>query len=434
MPSGPKKRKAAKKKKQNENNINNLQGNDELKSQDEIGSDGGEVSSPRDHDHGNDHQNPFNEGSEEAEKRDLPASQPIASDAKSTEEIPSDTQIDKILGQKEDSVVLIEGDMKSEESDVSFEHIETAKESCYGNENGGGTSKDESVTNNPKDEDYNIIGEAIVCHELVKSIDSPSSDVTSIAENAPVEETGNSAVESSVTSKEDSVVLVEGDMKSEESSESKDVNFEHIETAKESCYGNENGSGTSNDESITKNNPKDEDYNSIEEAIVCHELVKSIDSPPSDVTSIAENAPVEETGNSVAESSVYSVKAVASLSVAENDDNGSVLVENTVVPSVGVTDLAMKINEDRVYPLIDENARTSNLKEPKPKESDSKVITSLSASPITKSFNGAEHIKESETPECSQNQPLVASAPRIVQKTSWLSCCGLYEVVSGSDR
>ncbi|OIW17942.1 hypothetical protein TanjilG_17778 [Lupinus angustifolius] len=333
MPSGPKKRKAAKKKKQNENNINNLQGNDELKSQDEIGSDSGEVSSPRHHDHGSHHQNPFNEGSEEDEKRDPPAAQPIASDAKSMEEIPGDTQIDKMLGHKEDNVVLIAGDMKSEES-----------------------------------------------------------------------------------------------------SESKDVSFEHIETAKESCYGNENGSGTSNDESVTKNNPKDEDYNSIEEAIVCHELVKSIDSPPSDVTSISENAPVEETGNSAAESSVNSVKAVASLSVTENDDNGSVLVEKTVVPSLGVTDLAMKINEDRVYALIDEGARTSNLEEPKPTECDNEVLASLSANPFTKSFNGAEHIKESESPESSENQPLVASAPHIVQKTSWLSCCGLYEVVSGSDR
>ncbi|KAE9601217.1 hypothetical protein Lal_00023947 [Lupinus albus] len=332
MPSGPKKRKASKKKKQNENNINNLQRNDELKSQDEIGSDG-EVSSPQHHDHDGHHQNPFREGSEEAEKRVPPAAQPIASDAKSMEEIPSDTLIDKILGQKEDNVVLIQGNVKSEES-----------------------------------------------------------------------------------------------------SETKDASFEHIETAKESCYGNVNGGGTSNDESVTKNNPKDEDYNSIEEAIVCHELVKSIDSPPSDVTSIAENAPVEETGNKAAESSVNSVKAVASLSVAETGDNGSLLVEKTLVPSVGVTGVAMKISEYNVYPLIDKNARTLNLEEPKTKECDSEVLTSLSASPFTKSFNGEEHNKESETPESSENQPLVASAPHMVQKTSWLSCCGLYEVVSGSDR
>ncbi|CAL0325029.1 unnamed protein product [Lupinus luteus] len=333
MPSGPKKRKAAKKKKQKENNINNLQENDELKSQYEKGSDDGEVSSPEHSDHDNHDQYPFNGGSEEVGERDPPAAQPIASDAKSMEDIPSDIQIDKVVGEKQDSVVLIEGDVKPEESP-----------------------------------------------------------------------------------------------------ESKDACFEQIETTKELYQGNENVTGTSNVKSITEKNSKDEDYNSIEEAIACHELVKSIDSTPSNMTLIAENAPVEESGNSAAESSVNSVKTVASLSEAENNDKGSVLLEKSVVSSVGVTDQAMKINEGPVYPLTDESTRTSNLEEPKSKECDSEVITSLSASPFTRSSNGAEHIKDSETPESSEDQPLVASAPHLVQKTSWLSCCGLFEVVSGSDR
>ncbi|KAE9610392.1 hypothetical protein Lal_00006301 [Lupinus albus] len=332
MPSGPKKRKAAKKKKQKENNINNLLENEELKSQYEKGSDDGEVSSPEYCDHDNHHQNPFNEGSEKVEERDPPAAQPIVSDAKSVEDIPGDIQIDKLVGEKEDSVVLIEGDVKS---------------------------------------------------------DSP---------------------------------------------ESKDACFEQIETAKESCHGNENVTGTSNVESVTEKNSKGEDYNSIEEAIVCHELVKSIDSSPSNMTSITENAPDEESGNSAAESSVNSLKPVASLSEAENNDKGSVLLEKSVVSSLGVTGLAMKINEGHVYPLTDESARTSNLEEPKSRECDNDVVTSLSASPFTRSSNGAEHIKDSETPESSEDQPLVASAPHMVQKTSWLSCCGLFEVVSGSDR
>ncbi|XP_019463825.1 PREDICTED: uncharacterized protein LOC109362469 [Lupinus angustifolius] len=333
MPSGPKKRKAAKKKKQKEHNINNIQENDDLKSQYEKGSDDGEVSSPEHYDDDNHHQNPFNEGSEEVEERDPPAAQPIASDPKSVEDIANDIQIDKVGGEKQDIVVLIEGDVKPEESP-----------------------------------------------------------------------------------------------------ESKDACFEQIETAEESYHGNENASGTSNDKPVTEKNSEDEDYNSIQEAIVCHALVKSIDSSPSNTTSIAENAPVEESGNSAAESSVNSVNAVASLSEAENSDNGSVLLEKSVVSSLGVTDLAMKIDEGPVYPLTDESARMSNLEETKSKECDSKVITSLSASPFTRSSNGAEHIKASETPESSEYQPLVASAPHIVQQTSWLSCCGLFEVVSGSDR
>ncbi|OIW19266.1 hypothetical protein TanjilG_20391 [Lupinus angustifolius] len=333
MPSGPKKRKAAKRKRQMEKNINNHpQGNDE--SQNEKGSDGGEVSSPEHHDHDdNHHQNPFNEGTEEVKEAGPLTAQPIASDAKSTEEIRSDIQIDKVVGVKEDSVVLVEGDMKSEQS-----------------------------------------------------------------------------------------------------SESKDLSFEQIENAKESYYRNANGSSTSNDESVAEKNTKGHDYNSIEVSIECHEFVKPIDSSPSNMTLIAENAPVEETGNSAAESSVNSVKAVASLSEAEKDDNGSVLLEKSVVPSIGVTNLAMKLNEDHAYPLTDESARASNLEEPKPKGCDSKVLASFSANTFTKSSNSAKHIKDSETPEYSENQPLLASAPRTVRKTSWLSCCGLFEVLSGSNR
>ncbi|KAG4958637.1 hypothetical protein JHK87_035270 [Glycine soja] len=45
-----------------------------------------------------------------------------------------------------------------------------------------------------------------------------------------------------------------------------------------------------------------------------------------------------------------------------------------------------------------------------------------------------EHVKDSDTPECSDNQPLVASVPPVVRKTSWLSCCGLFDVLSGSNR
>ncbi|CAL0306486.1 unnamed protein product [Lupinus luteus] len=333
MPSGPKKRKAAKKKRQMEKNINNHpQGNDEY--QNEKVSDGSEVSSSEYHDHDdNHHKNPFNEGSEEVKEAGLLASQSVASDAKSTEEIRSDIQIDKVVAGKEDSVVLIEGDMKSEKT-----------------------------------------------------------------------------------------------------SESKDVSFERIETAKESYHGNENVSGTSNDESVAEKSTKGDDYNSLEVSIECHEFVKSIDSSTSNMTSIAENAPVEETGNSAVESSVNSVKAVASLSEAKNDDNGSILLEKSVVPSIGVNNLAMKRNEDHAYPLTDESARASNLEEPKPKGCDSKVLASLPANPFTKSSNSAKHIKDSETPECSENQPLLASAPRTVRKTSWLSCCGLFEVLSGSNR
>ncbi|KAK7399732.1 hypothetical protein VNO78_10921 [Psophocarpus tetragonolobus] len=216
---------------------------------------------------------------------------------------------------------------------------------------------------------------------------------------------------------EDSVVLAERDLKFEEC-------FEHIEIDKESYHEN----GTSEDASLTEKNSKDGNCISVEEAIASHELPKSFDSSPSKMTLITEMAPAEETINSADDSSFKSVKAVASVSEVENNDTGSILLEKSVFHPV--TDLTTKINEDNVYLLINENETTSSTEEPKPKECDSEVLASLSASPFTKFSNSAEHVKDSETAEHSENQPHVALAPSVVQKTSWLNCCGLFEVLS----
>ncbi|XP_027346898.1 uncharacterized protein LOC113858435 [Abrus precatorius] len=222
--------------------------------------------------------------------------------------------------------------------------------------------------------------------------------------------------------KEGNVVLVERGLKSEESSGRKSVSFEHVEAAQESHYVNGNGGDTSKGESLTEKNSKDE--NCKEEAAY-HELGKSIDSSISKMTSnsINENGPVEK--------SVNSVKAMASVSEVENSDTGSVLLEKPVVHPVEVINAAMKINKDS---LINETVTKSNMEEPKPEEYESKVLDSRSASPFTKFSNGAEHIKDSETAEFSEDQLCVASDPNVVQKTSWLSCCGLFEALSSSNR
>ncbi|KAJ8761181.1 hypothetical protein K2173_001237 [Erythroxylum novogranatense] len=48
--------------------------------------------------------------------------------------------------------------------------------------------------------------------------------------------------------------------------------------------------------------------------------------------------------------------------------------------------------------------------------------------------NDAQNVNDFETSDVSENQPLVGSAPRVTQRTSWLSCCGLFEVFTGSNR
>ncbi|ESQ52027.1 hypothetical protein EUTSA_v10017155mg [Eutrema salsugineum] len=44
-----------------------------------------------------------------------------------------------------------------------------------------------------------------------------------------------------------------------------------------------------------------------------------------------------------------------------------------------------------------------------------------------------KRVKESEVPECSEEKSLLPSGPPVV-RTSWLSCCGLFDVMAGSER
>jgi len=164
-----------------------------------------------------------------------------------------------------------------------------------------------------------------------------------------------------------------------------EVMFGHIETAKESCLESGNRGGISNGESLAEKNSKDDGF------------VKSDDSLPSKMAAVKINLPVEleETGGkSAAKDSINSVKTTASVSEVEKGNTRSVFLENSVAPLQEVIDLAGKMNEDGVYPSTNENAKTSSLEEPIPKESD--ILYT----------NGAVHTKNSETPKVSKNQVL----------------------------
>jgi len=180
-------------------------------------------------------------------------------------------------------------------------------------------------------------------------------------------------------------------MKSEES-------LEKIDSPKESSYGSRKNNGGSNDviEIGTAKNTKDEPYNSVAE--VSDDLVKA-------VTSVSEM----QSGGTV------------------ND-----ILEKPLSSQVTETDLAVKRSEDKVHVLPDEAVRISSLKEPETREFDGKVSSSVTQSPTPESTKGVENVKDSNAAESSENQPPVA--PLMVHKTSWLSCCGLFDVLSSSSR
>ncbi|KAF3450530.1 hypothetical protein FNV43_RR06615 [Rhamnella rubrinervis] len=211
MPSGAKKRKAAKKKKEKEANTNPStnypEGNDDAKSQDDKGSDGGEVGSPAHQDHHDNHQ-PFNEGSEELGERDPSSVRTIVVEDTSMEEVVSGVENLQEVGSKDDGVVTIERDLKieddSESKNVSVEYVESTKES-YNGKDGSSTSSsssssdDESRTVAKKcnKEANHSVSEATSYHDLVKPVDPSSAEVTKNKEIAPAGKTSDAIAEMS---------------------------------------------------------------------------------------------------------------------------------------------------------------------------------------------------------------------------------------------
>lgn len=188
------------------------------------------------------------------------------------------------------------------------------------------------------------------------------------------------------------VVEIEWDMKSEES-------LEKIDSPKDLNYGSRKNNGGSNDviETGTAKNSKDESYN-----------------------------------NSVAEVSDDLVKAVTSVTEMQSGGTVNDILEKPLGSRAAEADLAVKRSEDKVHVLPDEVVRISSLKEPESREFDGKVSSSVSQSPIPEATKDVENVKGSNAAESSENQPPVA--PLMVHKTSWLSCCGLFDVLSGSSR
>ncbi|KAL5100800.1 hypothetical protein RYX36_005127 [Vicia faba] len=401
MPSGAKKRKAAKKKKEIESSTstnNNPHGENELKSIDEKGSDGGEVDSPRDHDE--DH-NQFNEGSDEVEEVE-----PLVAVVKSTEEVRNDSKVDEAEGGKE-GVDVIEWDMKSDESsenkDVRVVRIESDEGLNNGSGNSGVTSNDVIETGtakNLKDEPYN----------------------DSVKETVAFDEEAVNSVK-------------EGVVETGTAKNLKDESYNDNISVKETAAFDE------------------EAVNSVKEGV--NSAAESSAGSVNVVNSVSE-VQSEDTGNGLLEKSLGFQGGEADLDAKRNEDKVHVLPDENVktssleepvtrefdgkvssspVSQGAETDLAGKRIEDKVHVLPYDNVQTSSLEEPETKEFDGKVSSSpVSQSPITESTNGAERVKDSNTAECSENQPPAASAPLLVQKTSWLSCCGLFEALSSSNR
>ncbi|XP_015958095.1 uncharacterized protein LOC107482199 [Arachis duranensis] len=92
------------------------------------------------------------------------------------------------------------------------------------------------------------------------------------------------------------------------------------------------------------------------------------------------------------------------------------------------------VNNDQVKEGNEEEEACAIVIESDSQSNESSEAENISSEePKTNEYDNEEHSDDSKNPACSENQPLVASI-QMIQKTSWWSCCGLFEVLRASDR
>ena len=172
-----------------------MSGYDDSKSQDEKGSDGGEISSPAHQDYHNNH-NPFNKGSEDREEGDPSTARSVVAEDKSVEKVPSGVEGAQKVGFQDEGVVKIERVLKSEEDSESrsksIEYVEFRKElrdvDDRSSSSSSSSSDDESQKTEKKQnkEANDSISDALSYTSVVKPVESSSADESRINENASV--------------------------------------------------------------------------------------------------------------------------------------------------------------------------------------------------------------------------------------------------------
>lgn len=148
------------------------------------------------------------------------------------------------------------------------------------------------------------------------------------------------------------------------------------------------------------------------------EAVKPVDSLLDEVSQVFDDIKNEEKKDLVVEETPVVVEE-PTIVVSESGSKDDCPTSSVVVES------AVKENEVEKLPLSDEKVSS----EPEYVTSSTPPKDSISEVP------GADCANETDTVEHSDKQATVASNPLAVQKTtSWKSCCGIFELFSGSQR
>ncbi|XP_057463048.1 uncharacterized protein LOC130753117 isoform X2 [Actinidia eriantha] len=193
--------------------------------------------------------------------------------------------------------------------------------------------------------------------------------------------------------------------------------------------------------SLVVSEPKQEAHNPVATNVPSVNLVKPADLP--EVTQVTDGVLFIEAYSLVdsenGSKEVISVNSSLSVENAMRSNEFKLgLKENGKHEVSGVSPVAMDMrsqpNEDKVASAEYKNSAVSSGVVVFGVQEDENKLSASSEIPSVDNINGGEHIEGSVISECSDRQPLVASAQRAVQTTSWKSCCGLFELFTGVER
>ncbi|CAK9139308.1 unnamed protein product [Ilex paraguariensis] len=241
------------------------------------------------------------------------------------------------------------------------------------------------------------------------------------------------------------IVQMDRELKPAHESESKDIKIEYVEPERKT---HEKGSWESSSSSS-------DDESQVEKNVLLVVTAPVVDSASQVVNQVMDCNSLEDSRSSFVETAlVVDLDHVSSFDEVIHQ-NGSASVDKSV--NCDVVQSVLKENGEKKLPLLDGNVRFSPVvldlgsqekENVVVSKSDENAVASSDATqqnrdkllpsydaPRSDNSNGVEHAKDSEVHEnCSDSQPLVASAPQLVQTTSWKSCCGLFELFTDSSR
>nr|GME16373.1 suppressor protein SRP40 [Ipomoea batatas] len=257
-------------------------------------------------------------------------------------------------------------------------------------------------------------------------------------------------MEKKVVVEEESVIHVERELKGLDEPRDKDINVECIESSRGSHEG-----GSSKSSSSSSSSSDDESDAAVKNKI-------TVANSPTGVVNELDSLSAAKVTDSILENETCNsdVGAVTSIELDKTAiSEETIQVEDSAMTSYAIQSDLMK-NEKKKLGIDGESASISEVRVGVGSQTNGNEAVQTSHDTATETLygkdtatqengvkptpaydtpkvdvsTGADPIKDSEIPECSDSQPPVGSVLQPVQTTSFKGCCGLFELFSGSSR